>query len=56
MFEWFNPLYLKDKANGFKTDEYVKVSELHCYVLLDLSRGPLSAEFWALLLQQATFS
>lgn len=38
MFEWFNPLYLKDKANGFTTDEYVKVSELHCYVRLDVSR------------------
>ena len=26
LYEWFNPHYLKDKANGFKTDEYVKVS------------------------------
>ena len=25
LYEWFNPHYLKDKANGFKTDEYVKV-------------------------------
>ncbi|XP_015762562.1 PREDICTED: uncharacterized protein LOC107341634 [Acropora digitifera] len=24
LYEWFNPHYLKDKANGFKTDEYVK--------------------------------
>ena len=24
-FEWFNPLYLQDKANGFKTQTYVKV-------------------------------
>ncbi|XP_078346303.1 uncharacterized protein LOC144631685 [Oculina patagonica] len=24
LFEWFNPHYLKDKANGFKTDEYIQ--------------------------------
>ena len=30
LFEWFNPHYLKDKANGFKTDEYIKASELYC--------------------------
>ena len=23
-FEWFNPLYLQDKANGFKTQSYVE--------------------------------
>jgi alpha-L-fucosidase len=23
LFEWFNPLYLEDKANGFKTNNYV---------------------------------
>ena len=23
-FEWFNPLYLQDKANQFKTQTYVK--------------------------------
>ena len=23
-FEWFNPLYLQDKANGFKTQKYVE--------------------------------
>lgn len=23
LFEWFNPLYLQDKASGFKTDDYV---------------------------------
>lgn len=25
-FEWFNPTYLSDKANGFKTQNYVAVS------------------------------
>lgn len=24
LFEWYNPLYLKDRDNGFKTQEYVK--------------------------------
>jgi len=24
LFEWFNPLYLQDKANGFKTQDFVK--------------------------------
>ena len=24
-FEWFNPIYLQDKANGFKTQTYVEV-------------------------------
>jgi len=23
MFEWFNPLYMADKASGFKTQEFV---------------------------------
>ena len=27
LFEWFNPLYRKDAANGFKTQEFVAVSE-----------------------------
>ena len=26
LFEWFHPLYLMDKANGFKTREYRDVS------------------------------
>ena len=25
LFEWFNPLYLKDSANNFSTQDYVKV-------------------------------
>ena len=25
LFEWFNPLYLQDKANGYKTKTYVEV-------------------------------
>ena len=25
LFEWFNPLYLQDKANNFTTQTYVKV-------------------------------
>lgn len=25
MFEWFNPLYLEDKQNGFKTQLFVNV-------------------------------
>ena len=26
LYEWFNPLYLKDKTNHFKTQQYVNVS------------------------------
>ena len=26
LFEWFNPLYLKDSANNFSTQDYVKVN------------------------------
>ena len=25
LFEWFNPLYLKDKSSGFKNQDFVKV-------------------------------
>lgn len=25
LFEWFNPLYLKDRANHFETQDYVEV-------------------------------
>ena len=25
LFEFFNPLYLQDEANGYRTQEYVKV-------------------------------
>ena len=27
LFEWFHPLYLKDKANKFQTQDYVDVSK-----------------------------
>jgi len=27
MFEWFNPLYLQDKQNGFKTQFFPTVSD-----------------------------
>ena len=30
-FEWFNPLYLQDKANGFKTQTYVEVRLMPYY-------------------------
>ena len=26
LFEWFNPLYLKDSASNFSTQDYVKVN------------------------------
>ena len=26
LFEWFNPLYLKDRANHFETQDYVEVN------------------------------
>ena len=26
LYEWFHPLYLEDKENGYKTREYVTVS------------------------------
>ncbi|XP_053377585.1 alpha-L-fucosidase-like isoform X4 [Mercenaria mercenaria] len=28
LFEWYNPLYLQDKANNFKTNEFVKFKTL----------------------------
>lgn len=28
LFEWFNPLYLRDKANNYTTQTFVKVSHL----------------------------
>lgn len=31
LFEWFNPLYLADKANDFKTNEFVTVSRYIYY-------------------------
>ena len=27
LFEWFNPLYLKDQANSYHTQDYVKVAD-----------------------------
>jgi alpha-L-fucosidase len=36
LFEWFNPIYLKDKANNFTTQEFVKdktLPELHDLVM-----------------------
>ena len=34
LYEWFNPLYMKDKANNFTTKEFVKVKNIllvdHC--------------------------
>jgi len=40
LFEWFNPHYLNDKANGFKTDEYIQVGESYC---IQCSRRLLAA-------------
>lgn len=28
LYEWFNPLYMKDKANNFTTKEFVEVLKL----------------------------
>lgn len=28
LYEWFNPMYMDDKANGFKTRSFVDVSEV----------------------------
>ena len=30
LFEWFNPIYLKDQANNYMTQDYVKVSAIIC--------------------------
>lgn len=30
LLEWFNPLYMADKASGFKTQDFVKVSLIWC--------------------------
>lgn len=29
LFEWFNPLYIKDKANNFNTQDFVTVSIIY---------------------------
>ena len=31
LFEWFNPLYMKDSANNYQTQDYVKVNLLTFY-------------------------
>ena len=36
MFEWFNPLYLKDKANNFTTDDYVQVPVTTAKILMNV--------------------
>ncbi|KAF7492769.1 Tissue alpha-L-fucosidase [Sarcoptes scabiei] len=42
LFEWFNPLYLNDKANGFKTNEFVRNKVGPClYELIDRYRPSL---------------
>lgn len=28
LFEWFNPIFEQDRANGFKTQDFVSVSVL----------------------------
>ena len=33
LFEWFNPLYLQDKANKFKTQKFVSVQTIHLYFI-----------------------
>ena len=33
LYEWFNPLYLKDSANKFSTQYYVKVNVVFTAVL-----------------------
>lgn len=33
LFEWFNPLFLQDQANGFKTQDYVRVCVLRSEVI-----------------------
>ena len=30
LFEWFNPLYLQDKANNYTTQDFVFVSKYIC--------------------------
>jgi len=34
MFEWFNPLYLEDKQNGFKTQLFPNV----CYTFMSSTK------------------
>ena len=33
-YEWFNPLYLQDKANKFNTSEFVDVSLIITEILI----------------------
>ena len=35
LFEWYNPLYLEDKDNAYKTQEFVKVKVYNTFVFLD---------------------
>ena len=40
-FEWFNPLYVEDKKNGFKTQNYVKVSQRHMWLSTEKYQTPM---------------
>lgn len=45
LYEWFNPMYLIDKKNGFKTQEYVMnklLPELYHMVLRSVSKHLLA--------------
>ena len=37
LFEWFNPLFLKDKANNWTTNEFVVVRKYNIYVEAKIS-------------------
>ena len=56
LFEWFHPLYLKDKENQYHTQEYVKVpsSKLSCGNCISIFQLK-SVYFCKLLLNQQFF-
>lgn len=33
LLEWFNPLYMADKANNFTTQDFVTVSKCSCHTI-----------------------
>lgn len=47
LFEWFNPLYLEDKANGFKTQNFVNMKTMpELYdIVIKYNPGNTSAKF-----------
>lgn len=38
LYEWFNPMYLSDKANNFETNEFVQFKVIYSALIIMYSR------------------